>query len=261
MGHGAGDGRGGVGGHTSLCPCCSCGGHASLCPCCSCGGHASLCPCCSCGWLAENKLIRRGHGLAVDRLELHASPQVHLGEPGAELLAHDAVEHKVNRVVEQRDEVHEVTQRKVDVVVEGGHGGAEQDENALRELRDDEEDDDHQQHAGRSGLARSLRGLATRRRGQPPPSTPPSEGEGVDERAAEDEDEDARDELGHHGVRDDVDEHDVLGLVGGQLEVLEGVESGVLPLHRLQLVGHVVRDEDDRGENVDQQRQDLRERG
>ena len=222
--------------------------------------HKSLCPCCSCGWLSQNELIRRGHSLAVHRLELHPPPQVHLSEPGAELLTHDAVQHKVNGVVQQRDEVHEVAQRKVDAVVERRHGSAEQNKDALRQLRDDEEDDDHEQHAGRGGLAGPFRRLAARRRRQPPPTTSASDGERVDERAAEDEDQDARDELSHDGVGDDVNQDDVLGLVGGQLEVLDGVEGDVLPLHRLQLVGDVVGDENQRRQHIHQQRQNLREK-
>ena len=154
----------------------------------------------------------------------------------AEVSAHGAVQHEIDAIVDQRQHVHQVSERHVDVVEEVLQVDAEEDENGLRELRHHEEDDDHQQHAGgarvvRRRLARADGGCG----GHPPHLLAEIGSQRGQQQPAVDDHEDAGQELGAQGIEPEVEEDDGLGVGRGQAEVFHSphglVGAQLLELH------------------------------
>ena len=72
-------------------------------------------------------------------------------EGRAELFAHRAVEREVDRVVDERHDVHRVTERYVVRLEEAGHKSAAHRQNALRQLGGEEQDEDDNEHSLNDG--------------------------------------------------------------------------------------------------------------
>ena len=187
----------------------------------------------------------------------------------AELGAHGTVEHEVDGVVHQRHNVHDIAQRQVHRVEETLLRGAQNDENALRELGDDEEHDDGDEHLGGAGMLAQLGGVGDGEL-EEVPALVDLVAELVQEQGAEDEHEEAGGHLGQHGVLPHVDQHQRLRFVTAQSQRLEHPD-GLLHLHlpslpsrhhpgrvdAHELVGQIVGDHDDDGAAVDEQHQVL----
>ena len=157
---------------------------------------------------------------------LPARPAVQQQERLSELGAHGAVEDEVDAVVDESHHVHDVAQRHVHVAEEAGLDEAEDEEEALRQLRDEEEHDDRDEHLGGPGVLVELGGVLGGHLEEVLPLLDLGS-HLVQQQRAEHGDEETRHELPRDGVHPHVSQHQGVRVVHAQAEVVQDVYRGV----------------------------------